>query len=451
MSKQRLTEATIKTLSTERNQEDIFHSLTPSGGLRLTREGNRTWFLIYRSPTAKGADGRGKLRRVTLAEHPTGRRGEGAYLTLKEFEAAYDAIRGDLRRGIDPAESRRISLPGLSSPIPTRRRTPAAPLTSPPEALAGLFPEVREGSLGEVLALWLDAARDGKGGCRVLAPRTLANYISASRTHLQGLAKLPAGNVSPDMIEDLFRGLKAKAPQMIRFVKKIISGGYEFAREFMPQHRRLTNPTRGIRVTVPKGRREERLRDDKEITAFLRGLDSLSDPLARDVFLLALASGCRPGEAAGVRAEDIIKIGGEKRWSVYNKMRREFHIPLTGPIGEIIERRFQDVNGVGPLFWGIDRTIGYPSQLRKATREIKKLGAVRKVFRPNDLRHTVRSEMSALGIREEVAEKLLNHESQKEIVQVYNHHQYWRERLQALEIWHAKLRKLGEEETKEAA
>jgi hypothetical protein len=66
--KKKLTEASIPPLRTSLPQEDIFHIPTPGGGLRLTREGRKSWFLLYYSPAT------GKKRRMTLGEHPTGKK-----------------------------------------------------------------------------------------------------------------------------------------------------------------------------------------------------------------------------------------------------------------------------------------------------------------------------------------------------------------------------------------
>ncbi|HEV8580244.1 MAG TPA: Arm DNA-binding domain-containing protein [Thermoanaerobaculia bacterium] len=94
--KRRLTEAGIRSLRTDLPQEDVFHLPTPGAGLRLTREGRKTWFLLYYAP------GTVKKRRLYFGEHPSGKLGRARYLTLKEFEREYTIARGDLANGIDP-------------------------------------------------------------------------------------------------------------------------------------------------------------------------------------------------------------------------------------------------------------------------------------------------------------------------------------------------------------
>ncbi|EDZ5416062.1 TPA: tyrosine-type recombinase/integrase [Salmonella enterica subsp. enterica serovar 6,7:y:-] len=55
-------------------------------------------------------------------------------------------------------------------------------------------------------------------------------------------------------------------------------------------------------------------------------------------------------------------------------------------------------------------------------------------FVPHDLRHTMRSHLSALGVSEEIAERCLNHK-RPGIVDKYTHHNFIEERRKALNLW----------------
>jgi hypothetical protein len=96
----KLTEARILTLRTEKPQEDVFHERTPGAGLRISRRGRKTWFLLYVSPITK------KMRRIYFGEHPSGLLGREKYLSLTDFEREYTIARADLARGIDPQHPR---------------------------------------------------------------------------------------------------------------------------------------------------------------------------------------------------------------------------------------------------------------------------------------------------------------------------------------------------------
>src|SRR5215213_1232869 len=98
MAKRKLTEASIRSLRTLRPQEDFFHTPTPGAGLRVTREGRKTWFMLYYVP------GTLTKRRMCFGEHPEGKLGQARYLTLKEFQQEYTIARADLARGLDPQQ-----------------------------------------------------------------------------------------------------------------------------------------------------------------------------------------------------------------------------------------------------------------------------------------------------------------------------------------------------------
>ena len=89
LMEKRLTEAVIPALRTLKAEEEIYHAGSPSAGIRITRDGAKTFFIRYRSPTLTGKDpGKQMLRRYNFGEHRSGRPGEGRYISLKEFEAA---------------------------------------------------------------------------------------------------------------------------------------------------------------------------------------------------------------------------------------------------------------------------------------------------------------------------------------------------------------------------
>jgi len=197
------------------------------------------------------------------------------------------------------------------------------------------------------------------------------------------------------------------------------------------------NPCLGIKVTVPRGRRDRWL-NDTEISAVLGALQKMANQKAADAYKLVLYAAVRPGEALNVRAEDIVTMGGERVLQLREtKMDRDFLVPLLGPVAEIINRRYLEVGGKGPLFWPRVRGGSYPSALKEANRELRTLSGLADI-RPHDFRRTARTHFSALGVNEAVAESLLNH-AKGEIEATYNLYTYWAERKQALALWHAKL------------
>jgi len=442
----RLTEAKIRSLTSQgREYKEFFHEPTPSAGIRVYRGGRKVFFLYYRSPVLKARSKAGEalLRRVWFGCHESGkpawkkdpaqakRKARLSCLSLKEFEAEYRKFVGKLAEGIDPQEKAGSE----------NRAEPRAELKlDPPAWLRDLWPEgYGEGTLSHILAKYFEAAKTGTLHQKRLKPRTLNGYKTAAKIYiLKRLGDWPATSITQDQISDLFTEIARTAPQMVRNVKKVFSGAYEHARTTNLQGMRsCPNPTRGMKIAIPKGKRERWLKDD-ELEVLLPGLERLSDTKARDVYMLILASGCRPGEAAGVMAEEISMVNDEGIWKIRYKVDRDHLVPLVGPIAEILERRCQEVGGKGALFWSdVDRTQEYPQQLRKATAELKKLTGIPN-FRPHDFRRTMRSHIESLGVRREVGEALLNH-VKGEVEGTYALYDYWKERKEALALWHEKL------------
>jgi integrase len=446
----RLTEAKIRSLTSQGQEyREYFHEPTPSAGIRVYQGGRKVFFLYYRSPTlvAKGRPGERMLRRVWFGCHESGKPAwkkgpERAQtktrlpcISLREFELEYRRFVGKLAEGIDPQEC--TDRQGGEDPQPVAR-------LEAPGWLRDLWPEAyAKSSLSHLLAKFFEAAKTGTIHQKPLKPRTLNGYITAARIYVvKRLGDWPATAITQDVVTDLFTEIARTAPQMVRNVKKVLSGAFEHAKATnLSGMRSYPNPTRGIKIAIPKGKRDRWLKDD-ELEILLPGLERLSDSKARDVYMLIMASGCRPGEAAGVRAEEISTVNGEGVWKIRYKVERDHLVPLVGPIAEILQRRCKEVGGKGPLFWAeVDRTQEYPQELRKATAALKKLTGIEN-FRPHDCRRTMRSHIESLGVRREIGEALLNH-VKGEVEGTYALYDYWKERKEALALWHAKLAELG--------
>jgi hypothetical protein len=221
--KKKLTDEGISKLATTKLQEDIFHSRTPSAGIRLSRDGRRTFFLLYRSPAVSGKDGKPRLRRYYFGEHTSGKLGEPRYLTLKQFETEFSILRGKIAQGIDPQEV-------------TAQETGVAPKLIPakslPEDLQPLFPEgAMEGTVGALLSDFLTDARSR------LRPHTYRNYRAIARSYL-----LPRHGRTPLalMAEEDVRALLSeiardrKAPKLAREVRKVLSCAFAWGKAHVP-------------------------------------------------------------------------------------------------------------------------------------------------------------------------------------------------------------------------
>jgi integrase len=303
-----------------------------------------------------------------------------------------------------------------------------------------MFPEgYAKGTVSHLMALYFE-----QHAGQYLKPRSLQNYVDTARRHIvPRLGYVPAETLSVPDVRNALSSISKTSPQMTRSFKKVLSAAFQFGLEHMPGIK--INPCTGVRITVPKNKGSRWLTDE-ELSVFLAGIDGLEDRRSADVYTLILYSLCRPNEAFGLRAEDVIRINGEKVLRIpasRNKSRedskRDFLIPLIGPIGEIIERRSVEVNGKGPLFWTY-KGVDYPYQLKESNKAIRSLLGLEDI-RPHDLRRTGRTHLPSLGVSEKVAEACLNHVP-GEIEGTYNLYSYWNERKQALTLWHHKLETL---------
>lgn len=424
----KLTEQTLKALRTDKAQEEHYHDRTPRAGVRVTRAGRKSFFAFYRSPLD------GRTRRAWLGEHESGRLGGGPYLTLKDFEAAYTVLRGKVAAGIDPipeetgAKRKVRSLP-LS---PATRWTPAEEL---PEGLRKWIPEgYGHGTVAHLFRQYFE-----EHAIPHLEEKTVANYLQPFRKHvLSRFGKVEASKLTAEMVRSAISQIQTTAPASAKDVKKILSVAYSWA----INNNRLgvtSNPTGDVKLTAPRSKRDRWLIDSELETLFV-GLEEIDQECA-DCLRLILYSGCRPGESHNLLASEIINLSGEKVWRMKDpKNGSEFLIPIQGKIAEVIARR----PAFGPLFPSLAGKASYPSKLKAQMERLRKLTGL-DYFRPHDLRRTARTHFSMLSIPDSVGEALLNHV--KEGVEgTYNLYSYWRERKEALTLWHQKLDTLEAQE-----
>jgi integrase len=154
-----------------------------------------------------------------------------------------------------------------------------------------------------------------------------------------------------------------------------------------------------------------------------------------------LATGCRTGEAIRIRAEDIKVVGGVRVWHLPVTKTTEFLIPIVGEIAEVLDRREAEARRrPGYLFWPRCQRVDYMRPLCTANDFLRATTGIPD-FKPYDLRRTVRTHMSDLGVRDEVGEAVLNH-VKTGIKKNYNLYSFWIERKEALTLWSTKLQEL---------
>jgi integrase len=224
------------------------------------------------------------------------------------------------------------------------------------------------------------------------------------------------------------------------------------------------NPAAGIKPAkvnkAMKPRQRARVLDDDEIKTLWSGAETCFHTLTALVLKLVLVTGQRPGEVAGMRWSEIdVKV-----WTIPGarrlKTETEQRVPLTETALDLIGQAKAEVerlsdrrkwkagdevfaarrNG-GITVHGLDRAVSrYRAELGN------KQQADWGHWTPHDLRRTCRTGLSACGVSEEIAERVIGH-GHKGIVATYNHHRYDSEKRAALEAWERRLlRIIGQRE-----
>jgi integrase len=205
------------------------------------------------------------------------------------------------------------------------------------------------------------------------------------------------------------------------------------------------NPCIGVKPPPPPEPRKRHLNED-EIKQFWTKLDEcgMSDEVRR-ALKLTLVTGQRPGEVSGLQWGEV-----DGRWWTLpgerSKNKRPHRVYLTdlalSLLGELSE---------GPVFpspRNPERTI----ENNAVPQAVRKNFAILRLedFKPHDLRGTVTTQMSKLGIEKYVRERVQNHIDSSVSAKHYDAYDYDAEKRQALEKWSRRLSSIisGVEEDK---
>jgi integrase len=204
-------------------------------------------------------------------------------------------------------------------------------------------------------------------------------------------------------------------------------------------------------------RKRDRFLSERELSAVLNGIASESYPM-RHIYLLLLLTGLRRNEVCGARWEEIDFEA--KTWTLpkeRTKNRTGHVLPLSDLAVALLrdaERRRKGgyifTNGtrikpVQELGTGWSRTgkrSNEGAQARIVDRAEQELGAPMPSWVIHDLRRTVRTHLTKLEVRRDVAEAVMNH-TPGGIVETYDRHDYQPEMREALQRWADKLKSLG--------
>lgn len=402
-----------------KGQRFIFddHRDAPRGfGLRITAAGGKAFILKYTSD--------GRERRKTIGEWPT--------WTL---EAARAEAR-DLVRRIDTGDD----------PLEAKRRRRAEP------------------TVAELAVEWLDKAASGLASEKAI--RGLIN-----NDLLPAVGKMKVSDVRRRDVIEAVEAKAATAPraaaQLLLYSRRLFD--YATDRDIIP-----ANPLAGLKpgsIQVA-GKRAPlkavvrgRILDGEEIRDFWQNVETCGmHRLTALALKLVLATGQRPGEVAGMHEREI----EGRRWTIpaarRGKTDSAHSIHLTDTALGIIADAKAEIDRLhrrrGEPWAGyiFEARPGQPVTNAALCRAVERaqatLGAKDSApwgrWRPHDLRRTMRTGLSACGVRPDIAELTIGH-TKRGIVAVYDQHGFETERRAGLEAWEARLLRIAAGKDPDAA
>lgn len=267
--------------------------------------------------------------------------------------------------------------------------------------------------------------------------RRLDRNINASLGHI------PVTDVRPLDVDHMLLAIRARgaptiAHDALRWSKRIFA--YALKREYV-----TSNPAAAFDVSDVGGRRRARDRwlTTRELVQLFRTMASATGwPREYQLAInLLLMLGTRKGELLGAsKGEFDLERGIWCLPAERTKTVASITVPLPRQAVTLL-RDLHQLSGDSPwLFPARKRLVGRISHIHAGTINAAvarclrpSLGGVRP-FSLHDLRRTTRTHLEALGTAPTVAERCLNHRV-RGISGIYNRHDYFEERKEALQAW----------------
>jgi integrase len=201
------------------------------------------------------------------------------------------------------------------------------------------------------------------------------------------------------------------------------------------------NPAAGIKAKTLVGRRavaRNRVLDDAELAAVWRAIPAVGEPFG-SVYRLLLLTGLRLNEVAAAHWSDIDLDKGELNIpATRSKNGLAQVVPLPPMAVEIIKEVprfdgfvFTTTHGRRPVHAGHAKV--------RIDAALKAAGVTIAPWVVHDFRRVVRTNLTALGVKQEVGEAVLNHKK-RSLDETYNKYEYYDEKKSALADWETRLR-----------
>lgn len=294
----------------------------------------------------------------------------------------------------------------------------------------------------------------------------------------------PISSITPRDVRELFNCLKKRSPYGARNAWGHASGIFKWAvHEELIEVSPLASLDRRLEFQGAKIKPRQRVLSEDEVFALWRGAERLGYP-AGPIYRLLLLTSCRVSEIADARWSElhpelrrILRDAAKNKdervdWAAVPAAQKlltipaarfksdtEHTVPLTDAACAVLEGLphfagsdliFTTTNGKVPVSFGSK----YKRRLDARMLRTLKALARRRGDDPrqveeidhwvnHDLRRVVRTNLSALGVEDHIAEMVLGH-GRKGMQRVYDRHHYEPQIRHALERWAARLREIVE-------
>jgi integrase len=361
-------------------QLDYWDADNPGFGVRISVGGRKTWVVMYRHGNVK--------RRLTLGTYP-------ALSLANAREKAGKALHAVQYDDADPAAEKKAERAA--------------------ETFAELTAQYLERHAKRTKRSW-------RKDLQILEKDLLPRF---GRRRASDITRRDIIAMLDDIIA---RHAPIQANRTLEVVRKLFN--WAIGRDMIE-----ANPC--YRVPKPSSEnRSDRVLTEDEIRAVWRALDA-ETLLTAAIFKLRLLTAQRGAELLTMRWDQI----ANGWWTIPAKFAKNglaHRVPLSLQTLTLLDEIRRLGNGSPWVFPSADGE-GHRTAIHKAHERIRRRAGVS--FVPHDLRRTVASHMTSMGVNRLVVSKILNH-VEKGITAVYDRHSYDREKRAALDAWGAYLQQM---------
>ena len=381
MARVHLTHRALRSLSTDRLQEDFWDDLLAGFGVRIASSGRKTFVLRYRA--------NGRKRRISIGTYPP--------WSLADARDKAKEILGQAAKGEDPQAA--------------HKRERAA------ETFGELAGDYLERHAKRRKKSWPEDQRKIEKELLPAWKNRKAKDVSR-----RDVIRLVEGIVE--------RGSPVSANRTLALISKIFNFGIE-------QEAVETNPAQRVKPPA-KEKSRDRVLKEAEIQALWRALDE-EDPVVAGTFNLRLLTAQRGIEVLSMRWSDV----DGKWWTIPAEVSKNglpHRVPLSPQALAVLEQ-LRPLTGDSEWVFDSPKKPGsHIVAVRKATLRIASRADVD--FTAHDLRRTAATHMASMGVSRLTISKILNH-VERGVTAIYDRASYDAEKKRALLRWGEKVERIA--------